>query len=94
LEQKDTGSWINQNKFVVILIVMVLIWGSLLWYFITYAQAINVDPCSSCAKQMGDKVFCTTGDTVVLEKTFYENGSIVTKYPDTNYRSFLVNFTQ
>lgn len=75
-------NWIENHKLTAVIIVMIIIWGSLFWYFITYAESIVDNPCSICAARMGDDVHCTTKDSLLSSIIFYKNGSIVTKYPD------------
>ncbi len=89
MEQKNTDkiSWIENHKFTTAVLVMAVIWGSLFWYFISYGNAISTDPCSVCAEQMGEKVHCTAGNTVISEKTFYPNGSIDLYVPERSNRN-------
>ena len=75
-------SWIEKHKFTSTIVVMAVIWSSLLIYFIIYGQAIMQDPCSSCAKQMGEDVRCTAGNYLLSHKTFFVNGSTFEEYPE------------
>ena len=64
------------KEFVIVVIVMILIWSSLLFYFIHYAEEVKNNPCSICANKSGTNVYCTTNSFVPQTKTFYPNWSI------------------
>jgi len=76
-------AWIETHKFTVAVLVMVLIWGSLISYFIYYGYSVNKNPCTLCAERLGDDIRCSTQTTDISSITFYENGSVKTDYPNT-----------
>lgn len=76
------NKFVDKNKLFVVLIAMGIIWGSLLFYYVKYAEEISNDPCSICAARMNEDVFCTIGTTYIITRTYFPNFSIEDKSPD------------
>lgn len=64
------------KKWIAIIIILVLIWGSFAWYFVSYGREVRKDPCLVCSERMGKEVVCTTGTIKQSQMIFYPNGSI------------------
>jgi len=77
--------WITNSRFKFIAILLVLIWIGFMIFFFMKAEEITNDPCSICAKRMGEEVICKAGLTYITEKTYYPNGSESLKLPETQY---------
>lgn len=43
------------------------------------ADEVTRDPCSICAEKMGEKVICTTGDYIQLQRIYFPNKTILNK---------------
>lgn len=82
--------FVDKNKLFVVLIVMSIIWGSLLFYYVKYAEEISNDPCSVCAARMGEEVFCTVGTTYLTTRTYFPNFSIEDKIPEVYLKDLKV----
>lgn len=59
--------------FIITIIGLILIWGTFLWYLYSYGEEVRRDPCSVCAKRIGEDVTCTTSG---ISRVYYDNGSI------------------
>ena len=59
-------------KYITIIIILFIIWGSLAFFMIRYAEEIKEDPCSICARRMEGDVICSikSGDSII----FYNSG--------------------
>jgi hypothetical protein len=68
--------WINKNKFIVILFVMLIIWSSIFLLFYLKTDEITKDPCSICAERLNENVICYSSGFRVFSKTFYTDGNI------------------
>jgi hypothetical protein len=57
---------------------MLVVWGSLLTFFIHYADEISRDPCGICANRSGNYVTCILGSPmkIPLYKTYHPNWSV------------------
>ena len=84
----------------VVAIALLLIWGSLLWFFVEYAHEVKTDPCTVCSEKHGEQVFCSVIGMESHHRIYYPNGSIrenkpivIVKenYPQLNTSAF--NFT-
>jgi len=70
--------WITNSRFKFIAILLLIIF--LTFMSLIYFQGENIanDPCTICAKKMGDSVICTTmSGTYLLTKEFEPNGTIL-----------------
>ncbi len=61
------------RKFIIVVVVLILIWGSFFIYFIKYGNEVRNDPCSVCAKKMGEEVSCTASGIL---RVYYPDGEI------------------
>jgi len=66
----------NWKMFLIVAIIIVTIWGSLFYYMIQYGDDVKKDPCSVCAKRMGEKVTCVVGDIDPQTRIYYPSGEI------------------
>lgn len=73
--------YFERKKFIIVISLIIFMWISLIVFFYMKADEVTLDPCSICAKRMGNKVICTTQSSVPLYRTYYPNGSIATDYP-------------
>lgn len=67
---------ISKDRFWIVATVMLLIWASLWLLFYLKADEVTKDPCSICAKKMGEKVTCQTNTVIPAYRVYYPNGSI------------------
>lgn len=69
----------NQTtKWAIIVICLMLIWGSIFLLFYLKADEVTKDPCSICSKRMGKDVLCTqinTKSSNPATRIYYPNGS-------------------
>lgn len=49
------------KKYIILIIIMIIIWGSLFWYMINYGESVKKHPCNVCADKMGKDVICYNG---------------------------------
>lgn len=67
-------------KWSIVVICLMIIWGSIIALFYLKADEVTRDPCSVCAERMGKKVVCNQIDTGFFTApariAFYPNGSI------------------
>lgn len=67
-------------KWSIIVICLMLIWGSIVTLFYLKADEVTKNPCSICANKLGKKVTCTNTEFKPFETpstiTFYPNFSI------------------
>ena len=61
------------KKFLIAAIVILIIWGSLIYLIINYAHDLRTHPCSLCAKKIGEDFSCSV---VGITRTFFSNGSV------------------
>jgi len=70
-------NWIDKNRFIVVVIVMLIIWSSLFTLFWFKGEALMKDPCSICAERVGESVTCYAGFGTQLNYVEYlPNGTI------------------
>lgn len=50
----------DYKKLIIVAVVLIIIWGSLLYYMISYGEEVRNHPCSVCAKNMGEDVLCSS----------------------------------
>ena len=68
--------WVTNSRFKYISILLMILWIGFMTFFYLKTDEITKDPCTICAKRLGDKVVCTIGDTTnPISKTYYEDGS-------------------
>ncbi len=68
--------WISTPRLIIISVVMLLIWGSLLWFWMDKADEISKHPCTICAQRQNIAVMCTQGGLIPISRTYYPNGTI------------------
>jgi len=73
--------WFERHRLLSIGLFLLIIWGIIFVFLYLKADEITKDPCSICAKELGDKIVCTTGGFGPITKTYYENGSINLDFP-------------
>ena len=66
----------GEKRFYIILITLITMWIILIGFLYLKADEVTKDPCSVCAKKMGEEVTCRVGTNLISEKTFYPNFSI------------------
>jgi len=71
--------WITDNRFKFIAILLMLIFFTLMALLYFKADEVTKDPCSICAKKMGEEVVCITGGIKPIQRTFYPNYSVEDK---------------
>ena len=61
---------IDAKKLLIIAIALLILWGSFCFLVVNYAEDLRQDPCSICAKRMGEDIYCSTilGGRIVYEK--------------------------
>jgi len=67
------------KRIVLIAVVLLILWGSFLWFAIIYAHELRSHPCNLCAEKVGEEVICTTYDGNTI-KHFRINGSSMEEY--------------
>ena len=76
--------WLSFPRLLLICITMLLIWGSLLWFWYDKAEEVSNHPCNVCAARQGEDVICTLGKTKILSRIYYPNYT----YEDIDYANF------
>ena len=71
--------WITDSRFKWISLLLFLIFVIFMLFFYLKAEEVTKDPCSICAKRMGENVICTTGGIIPLERVYYTDGSILNR---------------
>lgn len=61
---------LDYKKLLIMGIILCLIWGSFLWYLVTYGEKVSESPCQVCADKMGESVICVYG----MEQVKFEPG--------------------
>jgi hypothetical protein len=66
------------KKWIIMGIFLLIIWGSFLLFVWLKTDEITKDPCSVCAKRMGEVYSCygVSGTKPMQPITFYPNGTI------------------
>ena len=67
---------IPRDRFLIIAILLFLMWGGFMLFFYMKAEEITKNPCSICAKQIGENIKCTTDGFRPITRTFYPNFTI------------------
>jgi len=79
------------KKFLIIILVLIVIWGSTFYFISSYAEELRNHPCSLCAKKIGEDVSCSV---LGATKIFLTNGSIE-EWEESFVRNLtLFNFTK
>jgi len=76
---------------IVVVLFLLIVWGTLGWFVIEYGEVLQQHPCSICARKIGGDVVCTTQGVF---RTYLPNGSyydIKTKMPLP--KEFKINFS-
>jgi len=48
------------KKLIIIMLIILIIWASVFYLFINYAQELREHPCQVCADKMGEEITCTS----------------------------------
>jgi len=67
--------WVRKYQFPIVVIVVVIMWTLTLFWLFQYGEELVQNPCSICAKEMGEDVMCSTQTAVLVTKTFHINGT-------------------
>ena len=73
--------WITDSRYKYVGLILLIIWIGFMVFFYLKADEITKDPCSICAKRMGEEVACTTGNYIPVQRVYYPNGTIVDDVP-------------
>lgn len=87
--------YLTSKKFLIIICVLLLMWGSLMVFFYLKADEVTKDPCRICSEYMGEKVTCTLQYSTPVNRYYYPNGSVTQDQPRIIEPDFIVpkNFT-
>jgi hypothetical protein len=71
--------WISNRRFVIIAVILLLMWAWIMLFLYLKADEITKNPCSVCAKKMGETVKCTVMEPGLESQTlvFYPNLTVV-----------------
>jgi len=76
-EENKKEFWVTNSRLKFIAAVLFLIFLVFMLLIFLKGEEISKDPCSICAKRMGDKVVCSIGEGgILLQKTYYPNNTI------------------
>lgn len=69
----------GEKKFYIIMIVLILMWLGVMTLFYLKADEVTKDPCSICAKKMGERIICKGAitDAMPITRQYYPNFTIV-----------------
>lgn len=77
-EKVEPNYFFKSKRFIIIVIILIAMWLGLMVFFYLKADEVTKDPCSICAKEMNDKVICTTQSGMgIISRTFYPNWTII-----------------
>ena len=94
MENEIKTDWFGRHKFITVAVVLLIIWGSLLIFFLNYATELRADPCAICSEKMGENILCTVKDTTnPISRTYYVNGSTSQTKPKVINPMANMNFT-
>lgn len=68
------GSFFDRNRVMALCFTSLIIWSSLFALIWFKGEALTTNPCTLCAKKIGENIQCT--GTNLMPITFYENGSV------------------
>ena len=83
----------HHTKWTIIVICLMLIWGSLWLLFYLKADEVTKHPCSICAEKQGKEVFCVAGSAGLVSRTYYPNGSVYQSQKAIPYMVDNINLT-
>ena len=74
----------KNKQYLIMAICLMIMWISIIAVVYMKMEEVTKDPCSICARRMGEKVRCTIDKSAVpLSMEFYPNGTIHKElYPD------------
>ena len=84
-----------KDRFIIIAVVMLIIWGSLWYLWYLKADEVTMNPCSICAKGMNDDVsFVVSGMEVQKDgsRVFITKGLIF--HPDGTIDEKIMNYSE
>lgn len=69
----------GEKKFYIIMIVLILMWLGVMALFYLKADEVTKDPCSICAKNMGEIIICKPvfSEPLSVSRKYYPNFTIV-----------------
>ena len=67
------------KRIVLIAAVLLIVWGSFLWFAISYAHELRSHPCNICAEKVGEEVTCSTFDGNTI-RHYRVNGTVMQEY--------------
>ena len=67
---------IDKDRFIIVAIILFLMWCGFMLFLYMKADEITKDPCSICAKRMGEKVRCTIQGFTPISRDYYPNFTI------------------
>ena len=79
------------KKFILIIVALIIVWGTTFYLMINYAEELRSHPCSLCAKKIGEDVSCSVPGAT---RIFLKNGSIESWDEFEEQKLFLPNLTQ
>jgi len=68
--------WITNSRFKLIAIILLILWLGVMLLLYLKADEVTNDPCSICAKRLGEQVRCTTLDFEPIVNIYYPNYTI------------------
>lgn len=68
---------VDYKRLIIFGIFMLIVWFSIWALLYLKADEITKDPCSVCAKQHGEDVFCTVGNLYPVTRTYLPNGTVI-----------------
>lgn len=67
---------IPKDRFIIIAIILVLMWLGVMGFLYLKADEVTKDPCSICAKRLGEDITCMTNDLNPITRIYYPNYTI------------------
>ena len=80
-EQDKKEFWITNSRFKYMGLILLIIFLVIMALIFFKGHELSTHPCTLCAKQQGNSVYCMLPGNVLLTQTFYENGSIFNDAP-------------
>jgi len=69
--------WITNSRFKYIGLILLIIFIVFISFLFLKADEITKDPCSICSENMGQEVRCVAQGTILTQRTYFPNGSII-----------------
>jgi hypothetical protein len=88
MQEKDKVWRIDRIKFLIFGIIMVIVWGSIFTLLYLKADEVTKDPCSICAKQMGENIYCTISGVYPVTRTYTPDGNISDNLDDVKKKIY------